>query len=290
MTDARDTHAAQGLTPVVGALRRLRSRARALLLAQRALFIGVLLLGAGVSLVGLDYLLRFPSWIRWFHLALGASSGVFLGVRLLGPALRFRPSLTSVALRLERDNPRLAGSLASAVEFSRDPSSPDSPTALALERAVIGAAADRFKGVRAGALLRPRALTRRALQLGALAALVVSALALKPDLTRIGATRLLAPWAGAQWPKRTGIADATAIAVHPRGAALPLRAGVTRSHRDLDTTYAAAQYRLLGADGRAVSPVRTALLTHQRRDVALPGGASGARVEGRVGADAPVVL
>lgn len=289
MPEPRDTMRSEGLSPVVASLRALRSRARATLISQRVMLVLVLLALGGASLILLDYLLRFPSWIRWFHLVVGIGATFFLLFRLAYPALRFRPSLTSLALRLERENPRLRGLLASAVEFERGVTAPESPTAAALETAVIARAAHEFHGVRAASILRRHALYRRGAQLTALTLAFVAAGLWRPDLARVGATRLIAPWSSAQWPKRTGIVDATSVAVHPRGAALALRAAVTRSHKDLDTTYAAAQYRLLNAEGRATTPLRTALLTHQRREIALPAGESGSLFERLIEADAATV-
>ena len=46
----------------------------------------------------------------------------------------------------------------------------------------------------------------------------------QPMLTEIGVERLLWPLSGAQWPKRTGVADVTGVKVHPLGSALALRA------------------------------------------------------------------
>lgn len=289
MPEPRDTPRSEGLSPVVASLRALRSRARATLITQRVMLVLVLLALGGASLILLDYLLRFPSWIRSFHLVVGIGATFFLLFRLAYPALRFRPSLTSLALRLERENPRLRGLLASAVEFERGATAPESPTAAALETAVIARAAHEFRGVRAASILRRHALYRRGAQLTALALAFAAAGMWRPDLARVGAMRLIAPWSSAQWPKRTGIVDSTSVAVHPRGAALALRAAVTRSHKDLDTTYAAAQYRLLNAEGRTTTPLRTALLTHQRREIALPEGESGSLFERLIEADAATV-
>jgi hypothetical protein len=87
-----------------------------------------------------------------------------------------------------------------------------------------------------------------------------------PRLTAIGATRMLLPWAGAEWPKRTELADATPRAPHPLGTALPLRAALVRSDRAPEATRVAAVYRVLTA-GRP-GPERRVLLTAQSAQAA----------------------
>lgn len=277
---------------VIRALQRTRARARLMLLGQRALFIAAAALGALFVFGAIDFFLRLPEWIRVVNLGLGGAALLALLALVLRPAWRFRPSLTEVALRVERSRPELRGVLASAVEFHQSGGA-GQPLESALERAVVQSAANRWSGADV-AILKPRRLLNSAARFVVVVAAVAVAALVRPDLASIGVSRALAPWAGAEWPKRTGVVDVTEAQVHPLGAALPLRAAVTRTPRDPDSTYLAAQYRLIDDSGRA-GPTRTALMTHQRRMVDIPTGAArsgpqrGALFERLVEADASAV-
>ncbi|HZW10126.1 MAG TPA: hypothetical protein VFF69_09510, partial [Phycisphaerales bacterium] len=217
--------ARSGAGDFVAAVRR---RARATLLATawvRALSIAI----GVVFLLGVaDFLFRLPWGVRAGHLLLLALGCFELGRRLVLPAVRFRPSLADVALRLEGAGPGAAarGRLASGVELSEASSA-------GLGRALAArAAADADAAVRAIAgerFIRRRELARSAALLG-LAAVIAGGTALaRPDLARIGLVRAFLPFAGAEWPKRTAVVDGTAVEVHPIGEALTLRALVTRT-------------------------------------------------------------
>lgn len=265
-----------------------------MLLGQRAMFIAAALLAALLVMGAVDFFLRLPESIRLINLILGAGGLAALIILVLGPAWRFKPTLTEVALRIERRRPELRGLLASAVEFHRQPSSVSrSEMERALEQSVVRTAATQWSAADAS-ILRPRRFINGALRLaGVLAAIAVVAF-VRPDLAAIGAARAITPWSDAEWPKRTGVADVTDIAVHPLGAALPLRAAITRTPRDPDSTYLAVQYRLIDDANRA-GPMRTALMTHQRRTVDIPlaaqraGATRGALFERLVEADAAAV-
>lgn len=282
---------------VVRALQRARAGARAMLLGQRALFILAALLAALLLIGAIDYFLRLPEWIRSINLLLGLGAVGVLVFRLLGPAWRFRPSLTEVALRIERQRPELRGLLASAVEFHHNAKAkaPEARSEMerALEQSVVSSAAGKWS-IADASILRPRRLINSVLRLAVVVAAIAVVAVIRPDLASIGASRALAPWSDAEWPKRTGVADVTDITVHPHGAALPLRAAITRTPRDPDSTYLSVQYRLID-DANRSGPVRTALMTHQRRTVEIPtalqrpGATRGALFERLVEADASAV-
>jgi hypothetical protein len=277
--------------PVLASLGRLRAAARRLLLTRDiAMLLAALLLiftAAGM----LDFVLRFPIWMRTGHLILGSSILAFVVWRYIRPAWRFRPSLTTIAMRIERINPELRDLLASGVEF--DHSLHEPPTAhttemeAALSRRVVEHAAAAYSGAAARSLLNRRPALRAAALL-LLSVIVIAALsAANTNLASIGARRALAPWAGVEWPKRTGIADATDIAVHPLGVVLPLRAIVTRTNRAIERTDAVARYRPI-IDGKPGDAQRL-LLTWQGRDEVAPDGATGALFERLVEADADAI-
>src|SRR6185503_14399839 len=103
---------------VIGELQRLRARSRALLVVQR--FAGVLgwIVAALTAAIFIDYLLRLPSALRLILLMGGVGALGYAIKTYLWPAIRFQPSLTQLALRVERVLPAVAGRLASSVEFA----------------------------------------------------------------------------------------------------------------------------------------------------------------------------
>lgn len=244
-----------------------------MLVAGRVLALvgGFLAIATGLGL--LDFALRLPLWLR---VTLWLVGMVMLGReawRAAAPAWRFSPTLTDLALRVEKARPELRGVLASAVDFAaeadrsagrgdqrEDERIRDGLTAVVVHRALAvwkGGATRGESGV-----FRGRSLLRRAGWSAAAMVACAAALAASPTLWSIGAQRVLTPWAGVSWPKRTGVMDATAERVHALGMALPLRAVVTRSNRSWDATYVAVRYRLVNAAGKTGGE-RRELLTFQ---------------------------
>jgi len=253
------------ITPIRRRLGALRSRARALLVAER---VGGALaaLAAGVVAAGLaDYAVRFPPPLRWiFWLGLLVAAVWALRRRVI-PAIRFAPALTEVALRVERalgaDEPGLSGYLAAGVDFASDDRPDQSDLTRALTRRVVEQARERFANARVTHVLDPNGAWRGAGKLVVALAVIVGLSAAWPALASIGAKRILTPWTDAQWPKRTLVADATDVEVHPLGQALPLRAEVTRTYHRAGETPVWARYRVVGRDTWRRVP-----LTGQGRD------------------------
>lgn len=250
---------------------RVRRRARATLVWAAGLRSLALVLGVVLLLGALDYVFRLPRPLRVVNLA-AMGWGLFeLVRRVVLPAVRFRPGLAEVALRIERAAGDSTGRLASGVElggFGPGESGGSRLTA-ALSRAA-GDEADAF----AGALGGTRFVQRRGLALAGALLAVVALLAggsavVRPDLARIGLARTLWPLGDTQWPKRTALADATTTRVHPLGEALQLRALLTRTHLPLGRTDVSVVYRVLVGD----EPGRTerAMLTSQQRIARAPG-------------------
>ena len=253
--------------PMRRSLERLRGRARAALVARRVSVTSALFVLAAVALGVIDWALRFPAPVRAVFWLAGAAALGWAAWRYVWPAVRFRPSLTDLALRIERTRPELAGWLASAVDFSAgepgagsDVGSDGLGEALAVR--VVDEAASRWRPEDASAALRlaPAARAGGGL-LGAAGLAALLLVAVGPALWLTGASRVLAPWGDAAWPKRTGVVDATGVEVHPLGQALALRATLTKSPRPADETDVSVRYRLI-RDGGAVS-TRRELLTPQ---------------------------
>ncbi len=284
---------AREIQRVVSDFESLARRARLLLIAQRAGLVLAAFLAAVLALGLIDFALRLPQGLRILHWLAGLTLIIFVFLKWILPAIRFRPTLTEIALRIERQRPDLASVLASGVEFSRAETEPQRQRAVEryLAEQVVADAANRWRLADHARFLRP-AGALRAVGLFVLALAVVSSLFILDDRRAgLGLERTLTPWSSAAWPSRTAIADVTNIDVHPLGAAIPLRAALTRTHRAPDRTDVEARYRLV-RDGRP-GPVRRALLTWQKRDVSLTepldGARDGALFERLVEADADAV-
>lgn len=190
-------------------LEHVRRRARLLLIAQR---LGLAFAVAFVVLLCLgliDFGLRLPGWLRGIVGGVLLVMGVTWLVRKLAAAWRFGPSVGALALRVERLYPRLAGLLASSLEFGLSPEKYAQPAATAaLAQATVRHAERELAGVSVGRLidLRPtRKLAMFVLLSAALLALVAAAM---PTHSAIAAARWLMPWGDTAWPKRTQITAA----------------------------------------------------------------------------------
>ena len=251
-------------TPLTTSLERVRAGARRVLVLSAVCWVVAAAATWILGAAGIDYLLRMPAWMRCVLLALGLAGLAAAVLRWVVPALRFRPGLTEVALRLERTPEAaaagLSGLLASGLELAEE--KPGTPVTSWMSGQVVERAAARSAGLRAGALVKRELLRDSAVVLALSLSLVLGATAfVGPAVARIGAARVLAPWSGAAWPKRTQVADATAVSVHALGTTLPLRAVVVRTDREPGQTRVEARYRVVSGGERG--PVQVAVLTGQ---------------------------
>ncbi len=243
------------------ALARVRATAKRWLIARAAsLLAAAVVLAVGLA-AALDFLLRTPAWLRGALWIAGVIALVVAIRRLVLPALRFAPSLTETALRVERspagERAGLRDRLASALELADD----RSPLAHQLVSGVV-------EGVRKISPASVLAPTEPRRVLGACAAVLVVAggfAILQPTLATIGVARIATPWTGASWPKRTQIADATSATVHPTDEALALRASLARTPWGEGRTEVVAHYRIRSPSGDE-GPVRRVVLTSQGRE------------------------
>ncbi|HYF14750.1 MAG TPA: hypothetical protein VD971_06725 [Phycisphaerales bacterium] len=276
-----DVPADRGIVGLRATLARLRSAIRAQLITSRLGMIVASIVGAGLVWGLLDWSLRFPTAVRCVVWVAGVAALVYAVRRHVLPALRFRPTEAQLALRLEESRPGRElgwkGLLTSGLELSGSTSNAEDAQ---LRRAAVDEATRRFGSARVNvlALLDPATL-RRALAAMAVAGAAVLSLSLtRPDLLRIGTLRVAAPWAGAQWPKRTGVVHASRPEAHALGAAFPLRALLVRSTGGAEQTRVAVNYRVV-ADGREGAWQR-ALLTPQGKKAKSVGEAGERSVEG----------
>jgi hypothetical protein len=178
-------------------------------------------------------------------------------VKYLIPALRFGPSLTSIALRVESTDAGastgLRGVLASGLELA---ASRDSARAAP----VVSEASQRLEGLNVRDLFSSKRLGRVARGARARRRRRGGAGGVVPRLASIGLERVVTPWTSAEWPKLTEIVSATPTAPHPRGSGLVLRALLVKNQtlfggsRDAEDARIVGKYRLLH-DGHS-GPVR----------------------------------
>lgn len=284
MTDPGGQHQAKkDLARVVGVLVRLRRAARAQLFVQR---FGLLVaMGFAVALGGggADFLLRLPSGLRGMLLLVGGAILLYAFWRYVRPALRFAPSVTDVALRVESTaqarEAGLAGRLASAIELA--PGAGDADLTSSLSRASVDDLLARFSRLPRRIELLDTTLLRHTLAALLVVALPLGVLAVFfPNYLRIGSARVLTPWADVSWPKRTGVVDASRPLAHPIDTAFPLRAAVTRTNQAPGQTDVFVHFRVV-VDGRE-SPSQRARLSPQRRRVSVQQPGGGGVVEGEL--------
>lgn len=244
---------------IIEDLDRLRSRSRVMLLAQRFAVLLACSLAVVIALIGIDYALRLPATVRLVLLVGGIGVLGYAAWRYLFSAIRFHPTLTQLALRVEQALPPLAGRLASSVEFAA--SGIDQSNFMAARS--VSEADARMAGESVTRIIRPGQTVR---DIAALLAVIFAAglfTWVNPAAAQTGAARILLPLGSAQWPNRTGVQSLMADVVvaghvHPRGQALPLRAQVTRGD---DAQRIDAMYRL-EIDGE-MRPWRHVVLTQQ---------------------------
>lgn len=261
-------------------LERIRALARAALVTQRTGWLVAAFLAAAVGGGALDFILRTPAPIRGL-VWLGVATGLIVAARQwIWPALRFKPDLTQVALRVENVLPKgestgqLASGLELADQLTADPTLNRRPDAAMLAAKAVSKAATRAGAFNLWSAFRWAGTLQSLATLGLALGVTFAIFASSPRLFGIGAKRVLMPWASAPWPKRTGVIDATNVSAHPIGAALPLRAAVYRTNRGAGRTDVRVAYRVL--DGFNAGPVSRTLLTSQGRSVpVLPALADG---------------
>ena len=286
--DSTPVSAQTMMRPVLAALARIRTGAKAQLIAQRLNMILAAALALALVMGVLDFFLHFPLALRIGHLAVGLIAAGWLAYRRLRPALAFSPSLTDIALRIERTNTArdagLTNLLATGVEFARAAETASEGQGGSLEnslyRRVSAQAASKYAAFAKASHIfdrRPLALSCGALLLAAGPLLALQAFV--PAYVRIGYQRTLSPWSDAQWPKRTQVMHGDSPKAFAAGVALPLHALVTRTDQPEGKTPVTLYYRLR-AEG-TTGETRKALMTSQAK-LAAATTASGEVVHGEL--------
>lgn len=244
----------------LAAVAALRSRIRRALVVERSAQAVAFGIAAVACAALVDWLLRLPPPARAAELAALLGGGVAWAWFRVIPALRFRPPLVEVALRLERGAPEAVGRLATGTEIeataSMDGAHGGDPGSTALAALAVARAGELAAAAAPSRVDRGPA--RRALTLAALAAAAAALALLSTTTARTALLRLVTPYSDVQWPARTMVEPAMASTVHPRGAALALRARAVRG--DPARMRVEAEYRLLRA---GAGEWRTVTLTAQ---------------------------
>jgi len=187
------------MAPVRAALRSIVRRARALLVAERLLVALAALAGVALVVGALDFFLRLPQPLRLIHWLIGAGALGLALARWIWPAACFNPSLTSVALRVEKRRPELRGLLASGVDFAGERPDTNDEFTRRLEGRVVDRALGVWKREAAAGLLRWRPALRAGALFGAPLAVCALLAIASPHLVGVGAMRTLAPWSAASF-------------------------------------------------------------------------------------------
>ena len=272
MNEQNSTRAAgpDAMRAVLSTLESIRLKARAVLIAQRTFTMAAAVVAAVVVLGLLDYLLRFPMFLRAGHWCVGLAAVGVLSWRRLIPAARFAPSLTDIALRIERSSAgtpaSLSGILATGVDFARAAEA-GSQGAIAglIERVQLDAAHRYAQFAATSRVFRLDGCWRAVALLALAAAPALAFYAAAPKFAHIGLLRTVAPWMQTSWPKRTAIALGDTPTAFPLGTALPVRAVLTATDRAAGQTSVMLYYRVI-ASGQT-SPTRKTPMTAQAKRV-----------------------
>jgi len=187
-------------------------------------WITTLVLAVLAVAVGVDHLVRWPWPLRCAILMVGLVGVVNVVRRAVLRTWFSAPSIQSVAVRIEHIEPRLQGTLASAVDFQQ--AGVDATNTMA--RQVVVHAEQLWNQTQPQRRLR-QAPALRICALGVVALIAWCAMLVwQPIDTSIGLRRTLTPWSNDQWPARVGIESSFTKQSIARGAAIPLRVRVVR--------------------------------------------------------------
>ncbi len=217
-------------------LERIRRLGRWMFLSQRLTqWLGAVLL-VGLAFAVLDYVLRLPWWLRLvMGLCVALSALAWLAAGLWA-AWSFRPALSTLALRAERNFPQLGGELASAVDFTRmsegdGQGANSAANTRALVTASLRGATAKMEPLRLQRILAPaRTLRWLGAAVGATLLVAAVAAAAAPGGFELALRRWLMPLGTAQWPTRQEVVGVVDRQVAPLDEPLRLEARVERGY------------------------------------------------------------
>lgn len=205
-------------------LDRIARTVRTLLVVRALAWIAAGMVAAVLIIALIDLGLRLPGPARAVLLLVLLAGVVAAARALVLPAWRTRPGRATLARRVERLDPSLAGQIAPAVDLLALVDAPGQEGALA--RAGVARAGERVARVDIRRILRWTGVGGSLAALATAAVLVAALAVWSPTMTGIGAARVLTPWSDASWPKRYGVTDQTGVEIHPVDEALAVRVAV----------------------------------------------------------------
>ncbi len=263
-------------------VRRLHTRVRLILLMRSLLLSVSVFVIATLSMIALDYALRFPVGLRLITLLGLVYVLVQCCRRWVIPSVWINISMTDIALQIEKQDPSLRGLVASVIDLetdllssaSNDPSSADHDEEEQIHRALVQASIVKAsRRVLAGTfppIVRTNGLIKAAALFVVLGGFMLVMATQQPRLSYIGAWRVLAPWTGVSWPKRFAIVDQTQRDAHAIDLAVPIRALIG----DQDSEFNARSFiawRVLDQGGKAINQWTKATMVPQNRRESTTG-------------------
>ena len=247
----------QDVDRLLDRIRRVRGSIRRTVLELRLARLTAIVIPCFLVVAAFDFMLRLPDAVRWVILV-AAVIAIFMDVRSrIWPAIRFRPTLVDVALRIESRFPSLTGRLASGVDFARMPDSDRNPMVVrSLVDLDLRASNHDFQGV-----VEKGTAHRMAVIAIALILVTTILTVLRPVDASIAARRILAPWMNVNWPARTELVSATGSdLVHARGEPLTLAVDLVKGDPENDRV----SVRLRTIRDGETAGWRTLVLTRQQ--------------------------
>lgn len=248
---------------VIGELQQIRLWARAMLIAHRASLLLSWTIMAIFALIVFDFFVRLPGTLRLIMLLAGVGVVGWSITGFIRHAVLFWPSLTQIALRVEKTLPSLKGRLASSLEFVT--AGLEQTNTLAARS--VDETSTRLQGESVRQVLAPKRALRDITVMASSVALAILLTIANPATASTGLMRLFLPLSDTYWPARTGVASLMheilgGMDIYPSGAALPLRVQVTKGAEDQIVN---ASYRVL-EEGR-FGNWKQIVLTHQSNGV-----------------------
>ena len=235
------------MTPFTAAFERAAHRVRTVLVVERLSSLCALAIALAAGFIALDLLLRLPAPLRAVLLAVWSGAVAWTLWRRVRPAWRMRVSPVSIALKAEERMPAMRGRIASALEFASSGVGATGAPASPFEAAVVSGVAPHVSERFVMGVIDARPCRRRVLRLAAMGMAALVIMVWVPSLSVVGVQRLFMPWTAVEWPARTGLESRTDVRRHPRGAALPLRAELTRGDAERERVW--VRIRRMNANG-----------------------------------------
>ncbi|MAJ47615.1 MAG: hypothetical protein CBC35_10180 [Planctomycetes bacterium TMED75] len=230
------------MTGFIEKFEKIARRVRLLAVLRSCCNLLAMILLWAIVFIFLDFIFTLPGILRFLLLFAGAILLMVGFVRMILPAIRFKPHRVQLALRTERLIPGLQGKIASASEFASSGVSDRNPMAADLVEEV-----DRhLSTVPTSEIIRIRPTIHSFSLLLGMLCVVFLFVIVWSDLSMTGLRRMFTPLGSARWPATTLIVPMiTDGDVYPRGVPLALSARLEKGDPD---TRVSASYSVISED------------------------------------------